>query len=108
MNKRKTLLAIAIAASSLGVSLATYAANVVVDVDVAPPASRYENAPVREGYIYSPGYYQWDEGRHEHVWMKGEYQAERRGEHYVAHRWTEQKGRYHFDDGSWEKDNKGQ
>jgi hypothetical protein len=39
MNKRKTLLAIAIAASSLGVSLATYAANVVVDVDVAPPAS---------------------------------------------------------------------
>jgi hypothetical protein len=39
MNKRKTLLAIAIAASSLGVSLATYAANVVVDVDVARPAS---------------------------------------------------------------------
>jgi hypothetical protein len=40
--------------------------------------------------------------------MKGKYQAERRGEHYVAHRWTEQKGRYHFDEGRWEKDNKGQ
>jgi len=49
-------LAIAIAVSSLGVSLATYAANVVVDIDVAPPASRHENAPARVGYIYAPGY----------------------------------------------------
>ena len=108
MNTRKTLLAMALAASSLGVSLATYAASVVVEVDVAPPAPRYENAPARAGYIYAPGYYQWDDGRHQHVWTNGEYQAERRGEHFVPQRSTEQKGCYHFDDGRWEKDNKGQ
>jgi hypothetical protein len=55
MRTRKTLLAIAIVASSLGVSLATYAANVVVDIDVAPPASRYENAPARVGYNLRTG-----------------------------------------------------
>src|ERR1700730_7590139 len=87
-----------------------YAANVVVDIDVAPPASRYENAPARVGYISAPGYYQWDEGRHQHVWMKGEYQyqTERRGEHYVPNQWSEQNGRYHFNEGRWEKGEKGQ
>jgi WXXGXW repeat (2 copies) len=77
----------ALAASSLGVSLATYAAIVIVDV--APPAARYEDAQVRQGYIYAPGYYQWDQSSRQHVWVKGDYQPERRGEHWVAHRWTE-------------------
>jgi hypothetical protein len=105
MNIRKTLLAIALG-SSLAVPLATYAA-VSVDIDVAPPAPRYEEAPVREGYVYTPGYYQWDEGRGQHVWVKGDYQRERRGEHWVPHQWTEQNGKYHFDEGRWERD-KGQ
>jgi|SRR5450631_844892 WXXGXW repeat (2 copies) len=107
MNTRKTLLAMALAASSLGMSLATHAA-VNIDIDVAPPAPRYENAPPREGYIYAPGYYKWDEGHHEHVWTKGEYQPERRGEHFVPQRWTQQNGKYHFDEGRWEKGEKGQ
>ncbi len=98
----------ALAASSLGVSLATYAAVVVVDIDVAPPAPRYEDAQVRQGYIYAPGYYQWDQGSRQHVWVKGDYQPERRGEHWVAHRWTEKDGRYHFDEGRWEKGEKAQ
>lgn len=44
-------------------------ANVVVGVDVGPPAARYEDAPARQGYVYTPGCYQWDEGRREHVWV---------------------------------------
>jgi hypothetical protein len=108
MKKRKTLLAIAICCVvAQGFSCATRP-SVVVDIDVAPPASRHENAPARVGYIYAPGYYQWDEGRHQHVWMKGEYQAERRGEHYVPNQWSEQNGRYHFNEGRWEKGEKGQ
>ncbi len=43
--------------------------------------------------------------RHQHVWVKGDYQAERRGEHYVASEWSKnQDGRYHFDEGRWEHD----
>jgi hypothetical protein len=105
MKTQKTLLAM-ILATSLGVSVGTYAA-VAIDIDVAPPAPRHENAPPRAGYIYTPGYYKWDDSHHQHVWTDGEYQAERHGEHYVAQKWTEKDGHYHSDDGRWEKD-KGQ
>jgi hypothetical protein len=37
--------------------------------------------------------------------VKGDYQAERHGEHYVASAWSKkQDGRYHFDEGRWEHD----
>jgi hypothetical protein len=42
--------------------------------------------------------------RREHVWVKGDYQAERHGEHYVASAWAKQDGRYHFDGSRWEHD----
>jgi hypothetical protein len=106
MNTRKTLLAIAFAGSALAVPLAAHAA-VAVDIDIAPPAPRYEAAPPRAGYVYAPGYYRWDEGHHQHVWVAGEYLRERPGEHWVPNRWTEHNGRYHFDEGRWERD-KGQ
>ena len=39
------------------------------------------------------------------AWVKGDYQAERHGEHYVASAWSKkQDGRYHFDEGRWEHD----
>lgn len=104
MNTRKTLLA-AVLASSLALPLAAGAVDIYVDV--APPAPVYEQAPAREGFVYTPGYYQWDEGRRNHTWVKGEYQAQRRGEHWVAHEWRQENGRYRFNEGRWERD-KGQ
>ena len=38
------------------------------------------------------------------TWVKGDYLAERHGEHYVASEWRAQDGRYHFNEGRWEKD----
>jgi hypothetical protein len=108
MNTRKTLLAMALAASSLGISFATHAERFSNDVETAPPAPRYEQFPAREGYIVTPGYYRYDTERREHTWVKGDYQAERRGEHFIAPEWREQNGRYRFNEGRWEKDNKGQ
>jgi WXXGXW repeat (2 copies) len=104
MNTRKTLLA-AVLAGSLALPLAAYAERVYIDL--APPAPVYEQAPPRDGYVYTPGYWQYDEGRRNHVWVKGEYQAQRRGEHWVAHEWRQENGRYRFNEGRWEKD-KGQ
>jgi hypothetical protein len=108
MNTRNTLLAMALAASSLGISFATYAERFSIDVETAPPAPRYEQMPAREGYIVTPGYYRYDTERREHTWVKGDYLAERRGEHFIAPEWREQNGRYRFNEGRWEKDNKGQ
>ena len=104
MNFRKTALAVALA-GSLGAPLAVQAASVNIDIDVAPPAAVYEQIPARAGYVVTPGYYRFDSQRREHVWVKGDYQAERHGEHYVASAWSKkQDGRYHFDEGRGEHD----
>jgi hypothetical protein len=104
MNFRKTALAVALA-GSFAAPLAVHAGGINIDVDVAPPAAVYEQMPARAGYVVTPGYYRYDSDHRQHVWVKGDYQAERRGEHYVASEWSKNKeGRYHFDEGRWEHD----
>jgi hypothetical protein len=103
MNVRRTMLALAVA-SSLATPFAVRAASFSVDVDVAPPPAVYEQLPQREGYVVTPGYYRFDADTHKHVWVKGGYERERRGEHYVAPEWREENGRYHFTEGHWDRD----
>jgi hypothetical protein len=102
MNTRKALLAMFLV-GSFALPLSAYGA-VNIDVDIAPPAPQYESAPPRDGYVYTPGYWQWDEARHNHAWVKGEYVPARRGEHWVAPEWQARDGRYHFNEGRWEHD----
>jgi hypothetical protein len=45
-----------------------------------------------------------DADSHKHVWVKGGYERERRGEHYVAPEWREENGRYHFNERHWDRD----
>jgi hypothetical protein len=101
MNTVKTLLAVGFAASSLVYPLAG-AARVDVDVEIAPPPVVVEHPRHREGYVYAPGYWEWDEAHHHHVWKKGRYMAERSGEHWVPHAWVERDGRYYLNEGHWE------
>jgi hypothetical protein len=103
MNFRKTLLAIAVA-SALVAPLAVQAATVIVIDAAPPPPPVFEQMPVRQGYIITPGYYRYDADHRDPTWVKGDYLAERRGEHYVASEWRAQDGRYHFNEGRWEKD----
>lgn len=100
---RKTLLAVAVA-GSFALPVAVNAAGISVDIDVAPPAPIHEQLAPRAGYVVSPGYYRFDDEHHKHVWVKGDYLPERRGEHYVAPQWREHEGRYHFDEGRWDRD----
>jgi hypothetical protein len=83
------------------------AARVDVDVEIAPPPVVVEDAPVREGYIYAPGYWDWDDVHHRHVWKKGEYIREHPGEHWVPHAWVQHEGRYHLNEGHWERGDHG-
>ena len=82
--------------------MAVHAALVVVDV--APPAPVYEQLPARAGFVVTPGYYKYDSERHAHTWVKGGYEAERHGEHYVGAEWHAQDGHYQFNEGRWEHD----
>jgi hypothetical protein len=81
--------------------------NVHIGVDTPPPPARVEVAPEpRPGYVWAPGYWAWDGGRH--AWREGRWIGERRGYHWVPDRWTEYRGprgpRWHYDAGHWERE----
>lgn len=101
-----TLLAAGFAGSLLAYPLAAVA-RVDIDVDIAPPPLVVETAPARPGYIYAPGYWDWDDVYHRHVWRKGEYMEEHHGEHWVPHAWVERDGHYHLNGGHWERGDHG-
>jgi hypothetical protein len=100
---KKTLLVVALAASSLGaVTLPAVAAPRGVVVDVAPPAARVEAVPAaRRGYAWVPGYWNWAGRRH--VWVPGNWVRERRGYVYAEPRWVERDGRWALNRGGWNR-----
>jgi hypothetical protein len=102
MNKQRKLLLAALAAGSITCAVPAFAA-VDVFVDVAPPAPRYEVLPApRAGYVWQPGYWSWDHGRH--TWHKGYWVKERRGYYWHPARWEHRNGRYHFVQGRWDRE----
>ena len=72
-----------------------------LDINVAPPAPRYEQVVVRPGYEWAPGYWRWD-GHGHHVWVAGYYMHARPGWHWVPHRWVQgPRGGWHMEEGHW-------
>jgi hypothetical protein len=75
---------------------------VVIDVDVAPPPVQVETVPgARVGFVWAPGYWRWDGGRH--VWVGGRWMHERRGYHWVSETWVQAGPHWHFQRGHWER-----
>jgi hypothetical protein len=77
-------------------------AGVDIDVDIAPPAPRYERVVVRPGYVWTPGYYRYENRRY--VWVGGNYVVERQGYRWRPHRWVQMNGRWHYAEGGWDPD----
>ncbi len=76
-------------------------ARVDVDIDIAPPAPRVVEAPPpRHGYVWAPGYWNYDHGRH--VWVDGRWMREKRGYHWTPDRWDQRDGHWHHEHGHWE------
>jgi len=69
--------------------------------DVAPPAVRVERYLPREGYVWAPGYWEWN-GSSYH-WVSGTYLLERRGAHWVADRWDQVGTHWQHVAGHWER-----
>ncbi len=79
-------------------ALAQVGVNVVIGT--APPPMRWEAPPQpRRGYVWAPGY--WDWNGHRHVWVGGQYLAERPGYVYAAPRWVEYGGRWRHEQARW-------
>ena len=77
-----------------------------VVIHVAPPAPYFEPLPPpRRGYVWAPGYWQWEGERH--VWVPGRHMERRSGHYWVADSWHERDGRHHFTPGRWEEGREG-
>lgn len=71
-----------------------------VDADLAPPALRVEPlAPPRDGYVWAPGYWNYDGATH--VWVEGHYVPDQVGMTYIAPRWEESNGHYRLRREGW-------
>jgi hypothetical protein len=77
-------------------------AGVSIDIEVAPPPVLVQPAPPpRVGYVWAPGYWQWE--GHRHVWVEGYWLRERRGSRWVPEHWIERHHQWHFEPGHWER-----
>jgi hypothetical protein len=66
-----------------------------VVIQQAPPAPMYEIQPAsRDGYVWSPGFYDWRDGRY--VWISGQWIEDRPGYEWRESRWVQRR------DGSWQ------
>jgi hypothetical protein len=95
---RAMLITLCLGAGEIGTSSV---ASAGADIDVAPPPAREERAPApREGYVWAPGY--WDWNGHAYSWVSGHYIFERRGAHWVADRWDQVGSHWQHVNGHWE------
>jgi hypothetical protein len=75
----------------------------VVIVETAPPPLRTEIVPApRVGYVWAPGYWNWDGSRY--VWVDGRYLESQPGVVYVAPRYEPSNGRYAYYGERWVED----
>lgn len=66
----------------------------------APPAPRFESVPhARQGFVWAPGYWNWDGQRH--VWSAGHWEAERSGAVYRRPEWVRDGQRWRLNQGGW-------
>lgn len=101
MHNTKTLLAAVVLAAGLAAPLLSQADRLAVDIDIGPPAPVVEAPPPppQPGYVWAPGFYRWDGGRH--VWVPGRYIAPHPGHHWVADHWEPRGPHYHYVPGHW-------
>ena len=99
MSMRNVLLSAMIA---LGSAAMPAAAQININIGIAPPAPHYELVPApRSGYVWAPGYWRWENERH--VWASGRWLEARPGSRWVADRWEPRDGRHYYKPGSWER-----
>jgi hypothetical protein len=71
-----------------------------VVINTAPPTPRFESAPpARSGYVWAPGYWNWEQNRH--VWSAGHWERARDGYRYERAEWQHDGDAYRLRQGGW-------
>lgn len=105
MTMKKTLsiaalLALCAAAALPTIALAQSATRLIITSE--PPAPRYEVIPApRSGYVWAPGYWNWEGNRH--VWVPGQWEAARSGYEYRQSNWVRVENGWRLERGSWQR-----
>ncbi|WP_408014840.1 thrombospondin type 3 repeat-containing protein [Rugamonas rivuli] len=91
---------LALSAAAFAPAIASAQVGVSVVIGNAPPPARFESIPApRHGYVWAPGYWNWD--GHRHVWLAGRWENERRGAEYRRAEWIREGGGWRLDPGGW-------
>jgi len=99
MRIRALLVATAVAAAA-ATSPGIARDSVSFSLTVGPPPPRVEYVPApRAGYVWAPGYWNWN--GHRHVWVNGRYVHGRHNQHWVPERWDNRNGRWSLYHGHW-------
>ncbi|BDB24827.1 YXWGXW repeat-containing protein [Cupriavidus sp. P-10] len=101
----RTILLAAVLGSGLAFSAASMAqVSVNIAIGVPPPAPMYEAIPApRPGYVWMPGYWDWDDHHHKHAWKKGRWDRERPGYVYESPRWVQSRDGWVLVPGRWDE-----
>jgi hypothetical protein len=77
--------------------------SVNIAIGVPPPAPVYEVVPApRPGYVWAPGYWDWDDHYHKHAWKQGRWERERPGYAYESARWIQSRDGWVLVPGRWD------
>ena len=83
-------------------------AQVEIQLNFGPPADRYEAVPApRYGYLWAPGYWQWNANNNNHYWTAGSWEVERPGYVYRRPQWVQNNGRWQYQASRWDSDGDG-
>ncbi|MEO6921080.1 MAG: hypothetical protein ABI171_19025 [Collimonas sp.] len=95
---------VAVGAAALLPSQAMAQVGVNITIGVPPPPPRYERAPPpRVGYLWAPGYWNWDGRRH--VWAGGHWEQARNGYRYDRPQWQHGRNGWELRRGGWQHGN---
>jgi hypothetical protein len=100
----RAVLAAAFVCGGLAAGLPAQAqVSVNIAIGVPPPAPVYEVVPApRPGYVWMPGYWDWDDHYHKHAWKKGRWEHERPGYVYESPRWIQSRDGWVLVPGRWD------
>ncbi|MFC0217901.1 twin-arginine translocation signal domain-containing protein [Pseudochelatococcus lubricantis] len=70
----------------------------------APPRPRQERRPPpRPGYVWVPGFWEWNPRRRDYVWRSGQWVRNRPGFRHRDPRWVRSHNGWTFDPGGWHR-----
>jgi len=104
MKHRIAIAAFVAVAATAACLPATASAQVGVSIVIGnPPPLRHEIVPhARHGYVWAPGYWDWNGRRY--VWIAGHWERVRPGQVYVRPEWHHERDGWRLDRGGWRGD----